>query len=67
MCTQALPQLRARAASRSLSCIDRARAVGTNRQGGLKLLLCMPKPAAQSSAIYLSSGSAPDIIFFFQV
>ena len=42
MCTQALPQSRARAAS-SLSCIDRARAIGTKCPGGLKLLLCMPK------------------------
>ena len=40
-----------RTASRSLSCIDRARAVGTKRQGGLKLLLCMPKLINSSSEL----------------
>ena len=44
-------ELFARAASRSLSCIDRARAVGTKRQGGLKLLLCMPKLINSSSEL----------------
>ena len=51
MCTQALPQSRARAASSSLSCIDRARAIGTKRQGGLKLLLCVPKLINSSSEL----------------